>query len=96
MDERDKRYEQRFKAQQIALKEATKELKGRLSLLNELRSNVATKDEVEALRERVTEISGRVYTADGTVTGKSASWVAITALAGLVIAAVAVVVHYLK
>lgn len=64
IEERDRRYQERFEAQEKALLTAVKSIDYRLQLLNELRSGVATEDQLEALRVVVNELSSRVKASD--------------------------------
>lgn len=93
MDERDKRYEQRFQSQQRALVEAKEDLGERLTLLNELRGDVATKTDVQALekiidalRTQITDIRERQSARDGRGAGMTAGWGILVAAALLAVA----------
>jgi hypothetical protein len=46
----------------------------RLALLNELRSNVATKEQLDATHERITELRARIERMDGRSGGILQSW----------------------
>lgn len=110
IDERDRRYEQRYEASQKALdaallsadravqaallaaKEAVTKAElsadKRFELLNELRTGVATTEQIEALEKVVTELGNRVTRAEGSGAGKVAmyGWLiaAIGALATII------------
>jgi hypothetical protein len=93
MDERDRRYEQRYEASQKALEAAllaadravqaallaakeavTKaELSAdkRFELLNELRTGIATSDQLEALEKVVTELAKRADQNTGAILGRN-------------------------
>jgi predicted nucleic acid-binding Zn-ribbon protein len=60
IDERDRRYQQRFEASQEALKEALISINERLKTLNELRSGVATSGELQALEKLFNALATRV------------------------------------
>jgi uncharacterized protein YceH (UPF0502 family) len=87
IDERDKRYEQRFKGQEIALIKAERELKARLTLLNELRGNVATKDQLHVFHQLLNEVKARLDRIEGRKTGSSLMLVTLISISGLVLAA---------
>ena len=80
MDERDKRYEQRFQAQERALAERANELGERLELLNELRDDVATKAEIAALDKLVSELKDRFNLREGKSSGVSSTWAVLIAV----------------
>ena len=96
MDERDLRYQQRFEGQERALHEAKEETNARLGILNELRGDVATKTEMEALEKIVQELRGqiadlreRLSTRDGRGAGMTAGWAILVGAAMLALAAFA-------
>jgi hypothetical protein len=74
MDERDKRYEQRFQSSEIALANARESLNRRLDLLNELREGVATEAELRALEKIVNDLTGRVREREGRGAGLTSGW----------------------
>lgn len=74
MDERDKRYEQRFQSSEIALGNARESINRRLDLLNELREGVATEAEVRALEKVVNDLAGRMREREGRGAGVTAGW----------------------
>jgi hypothetical protein len=90
MDERDKRYEQRFLAQETALGEAKHGIEARLVLLNELRADVATKAEVDALEKLLGPIVSRLDRMEGKSSGLNAGWAILLAVVTLVIGVYAV------
>jgi len=59
----------------------------RLGTLNELRGNVATKDELQALSQRVTDMKERIDRMDGRSTGLKDGWGWIVGAAGVAFAA---------
>lgn len=92
MDERDIRYEQRFQAQQEAVKEALISINVRLAMLNELRSGVATSDQLDALEKVVNALIGRIQDLETTKTARASQTrsiyafiAAATAIVGIVI-----------
>jgi polyhydroxyalkanoate synthesis regulator phasin len=98
IDERDKRYEQRFQASEKALAEAKTSIDSRLDLLNELRGGVATKPEIEALekiidalRGQVADLRDRLGNRDGRSAGMTAGW---GILVGAVLLALAVLAAF--
>lgn len=52
--EREKRLDERWRSQELALTKATNELEERLQLLNELRSNVLSREEYDGKHESLT------------------------------------------
>lgn len=81
LDERNRRYEQRFEASQEALHTALMALEARLQGVNEFRatlsdqaSTFATRDQVDALREAVSALTGRIERAEGSRAGISTGW----------------------
>ena len=74
IDERDKRYEQRFQSQEKALGESKEDLKARLDLLNELREGVATRAELAALEKVVEDLRDRINLREGKGLGFGSSW----------------------
>ena len=82
IDERDVRYEQRYKAQQEGVKEALVSINARLELLNELRGDVATKAEVEALEKLFNNLQIQVERIESTRSGGQANTRAILAAIG--------------
>ena len=87
MDERDIRYQQRFEAQEAALTERAKELGERLDILNGLRGDVATKQELSGLEKIVSELSKWTHQREGRSTGLSTGW---SLLAGAIVLALAI------
>lgn len=64
----------------------------RLTLLNELRSGVATKEQMEAMAERLADLKERLDRLEGRSGGASALWGYIVGAAGVVAAVVATIV----
>jgi hypothetical protein len=86
MDERDKRYQQRFESSEVALNHARESINRRLDLLNELRDGVATEAELQALQTVVHDLKDRMNLRDGKSSGFSASWAILLGAAMLAIA----------
>lgn len=95
----DKRYEQRFAAQETAVsaallsaeKAVTKAetaTENRLILLNELRTGVATKEQMDALSTRLSDMKERQDKLEGRGTGASALWGYVVGAVGFVVALV--------
>lgn len=81
LDERDRRYTERFTAQQEALRTALDATERRFQGVNEFRATLsdqaatfATRDQVDALREIVSALSARVDRAEGGRAGISTGW----------------------
>lgn len=95
LSERDKRQEQRFRGTEKAIKKAEASVNKRLDLLNELRGNVATRDQLDAMAQRVADMKTTLDTIAGRSGGKWQSWlvlVAAVATAGVLFA----IASYLK
>lgn len=71
LDERDKRHDQRDHFNELQLATARGELREKLGYLNELRGNVATKDQMEAITVRISDMKS---TLDGLGGGNRAAW----------------------
>jgi phosphopantetheinyl transferase (holo-ACP synthase) len=93
IDERDRRYQERYEASSraveaalLAAKEAVSKAElstdRRMELLNELRTGVATTDQLEALEKIVTELGNRVTRAEGAGAGRIAMYGWIIAAVG--------------
>lgn len=81
LDERDRRYEQRFDASQEALRTALMALEGRLQGVNEFRATLsdqaatfATRDQLDALRDAIHVLTSRIERAEGSRAGLSTGW----------------------
>jgi uncharacterized tellurite resistance protein B-like protein len=114
MDERDRRYQQRYEASQKALdaallsadravqaalqaaKEAVTKAElsadKRFELLNELRTGVATTEQIEALEKIVTDQAKRLDRAEGANSGRAAMYGWIIAAIGAIVSVMTVVV----
>jgi hypothetical protein len=66
-------------AAEKAVTKAEVATENRLTLLNELRSGVATKEQMDALAERVSDAKERLDKLEGRATGFSASWAILVA-----------------
>jgi hypothetical protein len=95
MDERDKRYEQRFQATEKETVTTKVDLQARLDILNELRGGVATTSEldalekiIDALRTQIVDIRERQSAQAGRGAGMTAGW---GILIGFIMVAVAIV-----
>lgn len=66
-NERDLRYQERFEGQERNIQTATEAIDKRLDILNELRSGVATNDQVEALEKIVAAQGKLIYIGLGIV-----------------------------
>jgi hypothetical protein len=87
MEERDRRYQQRFEGQERALSEAKDGIERRLDLLNELREGVASSTEILALEKVVEDLRDRINLRDGKSSGFTAGW---GILAGAIMLALAI------
>lgn len=105
MDERDLRYQQRFDAQNLALEAARMSIKegteralasmnGRLELLNELRTGVATSEQLEALEKLLISQSNRIQVLETTRAAGQAQIRSIYAALGAVLVIVSLVVLF--
>lgn len=81
LEERDRRYSQRFDAQQEALRTALDATERRFQGVNEFRatlsdqaSTFATRDQVDALRQVVGALNNRIERAEGGRAGLSTGW----------------------
>jgi len=94
-EERDVRFQQRFDAQSEAIKaamaaaekSADKVERGaeqRFALLNELRGNVATKEQFEAMDKRVNAIEARLEGITGSKQGLNQGWVYLLGAVSLI------------
>lgn len=88
--ERDKRHTQRDHFLERSIDTALVSLNKRLDLLNELRGNVATREQMDAVGLRVSDMKSTLDIIAGTSTGKAQSWavliasiVAVGALCGI-------------
>jgi phosphopantetheinyl transferase (holo-ACP synthase) len=103
IDERDRRYQERYEASGkaveaalLAAKEAV--IKAELSadkrfeLLNELRTGVATTDQVEALEKIVGELASRITRAEGKGAGIGAMYGWIITAVGAIVGIMTVVI----
>lgn len=88
MDERDRRYQQRFESDGVARENALDSINRRLDLLNELRQGVATDVELRALEKQVNELSKRMSEREGRGAGLTAGW---AVLVGALLLAVAII-----
>lgn len=110
MDERDRRYEQRYEASQKALdaallsadravqaallaaKEAVTKAElsadKRFELLNELRTGVATTEQIEAVEKIVADLSKRIDQREGRSGGQSALYGWLVGGAGLIVSVI--------
>lgn len=84
----DRRYQERYESQFDNLKIALDSMNRRLDLLNELRSGVATRDQLDALEKEMNTITSRLERAEGRSSGVGMMWGALGIVAGLVIAVV--------
>lgn len=91
LDERDRRYEQRFQGQEKALGESKEDLKARLDLLNELREGVATRAELAALEKVVEDLRDRINLREGKTSGFSSGWGILLGAVGLIAAVIAII-----
>jgi hypothetical protein len=114
MDERDRRYEQRYEAGQKALdaallsadravqaalqaaKEAVNKAElsadKRFELLNELRTGVATTEQIEALEKIVSELAKRMDRSEGAGAGRNAMYGWIIAGVGMLATIMTVII----
>ena len=103
LNERDRRYQQRFDDQTTAINAALQAAKEavtkaesaaekRFELLNELRDGVATAEQLDALEKVVGDLAARVDRFEGRSTGLSAGWGYLVGAAGVVGAVIAVIV----
>jgi hypothetical protein len=103
MDERDRRYQERYEASEKAVgaalasaKEAV--LKAELSadkrfeLLNELRAGVATAEQLEALEKVVTEQAKRLDRSEGAGQGRNAMFGWVIAAVGAIVTVMTVII----
>lgn len=67
----------------------------RFKLLNELRTGVATTDQLDALEKVVNDLSRRMDTGEGRAKGVSATWATVMVCAGLIVAIIGGAVGYL-
>jgi len=73
----DLRYAQRFNATEAAITKAETSLDRRISLLNELRGGVATREQLEAAVQRIEDLTGRLNRSEGRSGGFQQSWLVI-------------------
>jgi len=84
--ERDKRHRQRDALMGRAIETALASLNKRLDLLNELRGNVATREQLDAVTLRMTDLKSTLDLLAGANTGKDKTWAVIvsaTVVAGV-------------
>jgi hypothetical protein len=104
LGERDIRYQQRFDAQTTAIAAAMAAagsaadktdiaIDKRLDLLNELRGNVATKDEVNALEKLVNVLTSRLERIEARGAGLNDGWKYLIGAVALVGSVIAIVVN---
>jgi hypothetical protein len=104
LSERDTRYQQRFDAQTTAIAAAMAAagsaadktdvaIDKRLDLLNELRGNVATKDEVNALEKLVNVLTSRLERIEARGAGLNDGWKYLIGAVALVGSVIAIVVN---
>lgn len=74
LNERDKRHTQRDHFVEKAIDTALVSINQRLALLNELRANVATKDQLISTDARISDIKSSLDVIAGMTTGKGRSW----------------------
>jgi len=92
MDERDKRYEQRFLASEKETVTSRTDLQARLDVLNELRGGVATTAEVEALEKILNELRTQITDLRERVGGREQRGAGMTAGWGILVGAILVAV----
>jgi hypothetical protein len=68
----------------------------RFDLLNELRVGVATKEQVDALDKRISEIAARIDRTEGRSTGLSAGWGYVVGAVGLASTVILLVITLTK
>jgi len=73
----DLRYEQRFSATEGAISKAETSLDRRISLLNELRGGVATREQLEAAVQRIEDLTGRLNRSEGRSGGIQQGWIVL-------------------
>src|ERR1700679_4024465 len=73
LHEREGRYQERFNSQANAINKAEEALGARLNLLNELRSGVATKEQLDAVGEKTSDLAERLNRMEGRSAGNSAN-----------------------
>ena len=95
LKELDIRYEQRFQAQKEAITKAETSFDYRIGLLNELRGGVATKDQLEALKQHLDELKGRLDRQDGRSTGFKEGWGILVGIAVVSGSVVGILSHFL-
>ena len=86
--ERDKRYQQRFEASESALSESKSDMRDRYVLLNELRGDVATKTEVDALEKIIQELRGQIADLRERLSNSAGRGAGMTAGWGILVGAV--------
>jgi hypothetical protein len=103
LDERDRRYEQRFESQKEAVSKATAALERRLEGMNEIRAAMSEQAATflprgeydsahDSLVARVNDLNDRINRTEGKSSGVTSSLGALLAIAGVVIALVTVAV----
>ena len=100
LDERDRRYRERFESQGKAIDTALIATERRFEGVNEFRKTLsdqagtfATRDQVEALRTLMAAMAARLDRQEGRSTGLGAGWGYLVAAAGVVIAVVSLIIR---
>jgi hypothetical protein len=83
LDEKDKALIAALVAVKEENRKTEQQAEKRFDLLNELRSGVATTEQVEALEKVVHALTDRINRTDGKSDGLNASWVLFLGIAGL-------------
>jgi hypothetical protein len=92
--EMDKRNEQRWQATERAIAKAEAAADRRFELLNELRSGVAAREQVEAVEKQLDELKGRLDKTEGRAAGLGAGWVYLVAAVGLATTVVGLILAF--
>lgn len=100
--ERDRRYRERFDAQQEAIRKAEIAVNDRLAIMNEFRgalgdqaATYVTRPELAALRELVRTLEKRADVLEGRSGGLSAGWGYLVGAIGLVVAIIGLASRFL-
>jgi hypothetical protein len=91
-DDADKAVQAALASQEKAIIKAENAAEERFKLLNELRSGVATTEQLEALEKVVDDVKGRLNTSDGQTKGSQITKGNLMAYIGVAVAIVSVVV----
>jgi len=81
-------------AAEKAVTKAEVATENRLTLLNELRSGVATMEQMEAMGVRLAELKERLDRIEGRSSGLNAGWVYLVGVIGLIGVVIAIVVRF--